>query len=96
MQEPKTLTTKINPTFKDHVTSVAFNISLSSNMIAWLAWIKLGQKGHGPNANFCNGFDALHSRGLMDFTVDKKGSHKRFLTPAGEKVYELLEMAGLV
>jgi len=87
--------TKVNATFKEHVTSVAFNLSLSSNMIAWLCYLKQGQKGFGPNANFCSGFDGLRTRGLMDSTVDDKGSHTRFLTPAGEKVYELLQMAGL-
>lgn len=88
--------TKSNPVFKDYVTNTAFSLTLSKNMILWLTYIKNGEKESIPNGDFCKGFDSLRARGLMDSIVSAKGEHKRFLTNAGEKVYELLKLAELV
>lgn len=89
--------------FAAHVTSLAFNLSLSRNMIITLAQIA----GHAEKYErdvfvAFGGFDtavtsgrALEERGLVyGFNPERPGMYR--LTKAGEHVLELLKIAGLI
>ena len=89
---------KDNKVFREYVTSTAFNLSLSANMIMWLVHVKMAQQYWlGPNRKFIVGLVGLKDRGLVTHNPDAKHNEPAWaITEAGEKVLELLIMAGLV
>lgn len=93
---------KINQNFSAHVTSTAFNLSLSKQMIRMLSWVATGKHitDHGCHIEFsthCTYFatgNSLKERGLI-CSPDKKHPGGYELTDTGKLVIELLKMAGL-
>jgi len=93
---------EINPIFAGHVTSIAFNLALSKNMVVVLTDIarECGVKRDtfrvlGMRSNFCNGLQGLLDRGLV-FAPDPKWPGRCEMTEAGQAVFSLLQMAGIV
>ena len=93
----------VNQIFRDSVTSLAFSLTLSKSMIVVLS--DIGNKNEAPH---CDTFRALGMRstqiigmnGLIDrglaYAPDPKWRGVLKLTKAGELVFELLKVAGLV
>lgn len=97
MAHPK----KYDANFAGAVTSMAFSLNLSRNMILKLVAVKNGQhhvdlwRAAGfADATVPSGW-ALKKRGLVH-SPDAKAPGLYELTEAGEHVYSLLEIAGLV
>lgn len=94
--------TKVNQAFANAVTSTAFNLSLSRNMIMRLVEIKVRQPGHftdvfraaGVTDSSYESGQALLRRGLVEAKNPRYPGHYT-LTEAGELVHQLLIMAGL-
>jgi len=93
---------EINPIFAGHVTSIAFNLSLSKNMVVVLT--DIAREGSvkrdtfrvlGMPSNFCNGLRGLLERGLV-FAPDPQWPGRCEMTEAGRAVFSLLQMAGIV
>ena len=92
---------KYDANFASAVTSMAFTLSLSRGMIFRMVAIKNGQhmadlwRMAGVPDNAVPSGWALQKRGLVwSPDADNPGIYK--LTEAGELVYSLLEIAGLV
>lgn len=92
----------INPIFANHVTSIAFNLSLSKNMVVVLTDIASQGavrrdtfRALGMPSNFCNGLRGLLERGLV-FAPDPQWPGRCEMTDAGKAVFSLLQMAGIV
>jgi hypothetical protein len=93
----------VNKQFADHVTSMAFNLSLSKSMIITL--------GHIATNTHCRGSGLYRAFGVADTYVpcvnrllerglvhspDKELPGRVELTEPGELVVQLLRMAGLL
>ena len=94
--------TEINPIFASHVQSIAFNLSLSKNMVVVLTDIASHSAVRrdtfrvlGVPSNFCNGLRGLLERGLV-FAPDPNWPGRCEMTEAGKAVFSLLQMAGIV
>lgn len=92
---------KYDPQFASSVTSMAFSLNLSRNMIMKMVAIKNGQlqldlwrMAGVPDACVPAGW-SLEKRGLV-WSPDANAPGLYRLTEAGEHVYALLEIAGLV
>ncbi|UJW87912.1 hypothetical protein [Devosia sp. SL43] len=93
----------MNRKFSDHVTQTAFHLTLSRNMIGTMARIRNHAFGHdgawtaSGADQFIMGAKALTERGLVVHSQvpDATGKHWTF-TEAGEHVFQLLVIAGLV
>ena len=93
----------MNRKFADHVTQTAFHLTLSRNMIGTMARIRnhAYESDRTWTANgsdqFLMGAKALIERGLVQHSdaADAEGRHWKF-TDAGEHVFELLVLSGLV
>lgn len=92
----------INPLFASHVTSIAFNLSLTKNMVVVLTDIASRGQVHrdtfrtmGMPCGFSTGLRGLLDRGLV-FAPDPKWPGKCEFTEPGKAVFALLQMAGLV
>lgn len=110
--------TEVNEKFRQHVTSVAFNLTLKRTMIEAMTYVRHMQQMHavpgytwnpgsssGPRAPslYVTGFWACERRGLLE-QLDTTGEDGKYdftklsarLTPAGELVWQLLLLSGLV
>jgi hypothetical protein len=92
----------INPIFASHVTSIAFNLSLSKNMVVAMTdvatnanWARDTYRALGMPSNFISGLRGLLERGLV-FAPDPQFPGRCEFTEAGKAVFALLQMAGLV
>lgn len=87
--------------FSAHVTQVAFNLSLSRNMVFVLAAIERGglssadMRGHGMYDTAVPSMRRLRERGLV-WSPDTELPGLCELTEAGRHVLALLRIAGLV
>lgn len=93
---------EVNPTFANHVTSIAFSLSLSKNMVVVLTDIAAKQELHrdtfrllGMPSNYVGGLRGLLERGLV-YAPDPQWPGKCEMTEAGKAVFDLLQMAGIV
>ena len=89
-----------NNNFKTYVTSTAFHLALSQQMIEALAWRILCTDRHGsdydemqPGGHYLTSNDALHRRGLIERDAV---TFEWQATQAGLGVFELCKLAGLV
>ena len=88
-----------NNNFKAHVTSTAFHLGLSQQMIEALAWRMVCADGGSdheetqPESHYLTSNDALNRRGLIERTPSFYGWD---VTEAGRHVFELCKLAGLV
>lgn len=89
--------------FESYTTSVAFGITLSGPMVMVLQQIALDGCTHGAHVNLHGAtVTGLEHRGLIEMTTLKHGALGTLrtiawkLTPAGEHVYDLCVLAGLV
>lgn len=94
--------TKINSQFASHVTSIAFNLSLSKNMVVVMTDIASQEQvtrntfsALGMPSNFVGGIRGLLERGLV-YAPDPTWPGSCEFTDAGKAVFELLQMAGIV
>ena len=95
--------------FDTYVQGTAFNLSLSRNHISLLFAIEadtyLGWTGKGGRSSFIPTFHALERRGLAEYNpaaklVGFRHPHVKLkwvyrLTPAGQKVAELLRLTSI-
>ena len=98
----------VNNKFRDHVTSTAFHLSLSNNMIATMVmisrdqWLDGGARRFYFNGrdNWSTSYRSLEDRGLAEYNEEARTAIKVKwvfrLTKAGELTLELLKEAGLV
>lgn len=91
--------TEINHKFASHVTSIAFNLTLSKSMVLKLVEVKANRSNLfrviGLNDTAVAAARALIERGLI-VAPDPVWPGRYEMTAAGEHVFALLEMAGLV
>lgn len=94
--------TEINPLFAQSVTSIAFNLILTKTMVVTLT--DIASKGGaardsframGMSSNFCVGLRGLLERGLV-VAPDPEWPGRCEMTEAGQAVFSLLKMAGIV
>jgi len=92
----------INHKFATHVTSIAFNLSLTKSMVLTLTDIASGNqvqrntfRALGMPCKFVSGLRGLLERGLV-FSPDPEWPGKCEMTEAGTAVFALLQMAGIV
>lgn len=89
-----------NAKFANHVTQVAFNLSLSRNMVFVLDAIAHGSlassnmRAAGMIDTAVPSMRRLEERGLV-YAPDPQWPGRKLLTPAGEHVHALLVIAGL-
>ena len=97
-------TPEINPLFAQHVTSIAFNLNLTKGMVIVMADIATYIRPHsrrdsfralGMPSNFISGLRGLLERGLV-FAPDPENPGICEFTEAGQHVFALLQMAGLI
>lgn len=95
---------EINHKFATHVTSIAFNLSLSKNMVVVMSDIASNAKrgltndtfrALGIPSNFVGGIRGLLERGLV-YAPDPKWPGICEFTEAGKAVFSLLQMAGII
>lgn len=92
---------EFNPTFAAHVTSTAFNLTLSKSMIIRLVMVANSDivsnlyRAAGINDNAVEAGQALKRRGLV-WSPNAEFPGIYSLTEAGKLVFELLKIAGLV
>ena len=89
--------------FAGYATSVAFGLTLSGPMVMVLQQVAFDGCTHGRHVNLHGATVAgLEHRGLIEMTTLKHGALGTLrtiawkLTPAGEHVYDLCVLAGLV
>lgn len=104
---------KSNQVFSDYVTSTAFHLHLSRNMVGFLAHVYKQHELCGGSIKYEDQPDFEHyrnARGFHDHATPGSALLRRGLiyspipewpgifhpTEAGKKVFELLEIAGLV
>lgn len=96
---------EINPLFANHVTSIAFNLSLSKNMVVALVDVEARGEPYrgerdtfralGMPSNFVGGLRGLLERGLV-VAPDPEWPGACVLTEAGRHVFALLQCAGII
>lgn len=92
-----------NDSFAGYVTETAFSLQLGKRQCSTLALIASGEWRNLMGASQSRGFllnaaIGLEHKGLVE-RVEHVAGQSRFsirITPAGEKVLELLELAGIV
>lgn len=92
----------INPKFARSVTSIAFNLTLTKNMVVTLFDIATGESVRrdtfrllGMPSNFVSGLNGLLDRGLV-YAPDPEWPGRCLMTKEGEHVFALLQAAGIV
>lgn len=85
--------------FREHVTSIGFNLTLSKAMIIVLVDIKHGPSHQALGKMGMTGrevptMNSLQRRGLV-WSPDPKHPGRMALTDAGKCVYDMLKVAGI-
>ena len=90
--------TVANRRFADAVTSTAFHLTLSRNMVAALRWLYTGKKTESVGQVQMTSFSSLEARGLVHWITASESNCRLEcrLTRVGEAVCDLLVVAGLI
>ena len=81
--------------FTDYVTSAAFRLDLSKNMIEYMLAQELNIHGFYDQRHWYNAMEACGRRGLIEIkVVNDKGHRSHKVTKEGKLVIELLKLSG--